>query len=107
MSELILNRDELLAPISESSPTGTNLETGEDVELGLAFSELNSLGKSARTIEKRRFELSGMRPGARKEVLAATAGNADGPQADPKWDRIAELSNKILVKHSKDTRAIA
>jgi type VI secretion system protein ImpA len=106
MSEPILNRDELLAPISESKPTGTNYETGEDVELGRAFSELRSLGLSARRIETRRFELLGMRPGARKEVLAATAGNADGPQADPKWERIAELSYDILVKHSKDTRAI-
>lgn len=106
MSESILNRDELLAPISESSPTGTNYETGEDVELGRAFSELRSLVPSARRIESRRFDLVGMHPDARKDVLATTAGNADGPQADPKWERIAELSYDILANHSKDTRVI-
>jgi type VI secretion system protein ImpA len=106
MSEPILNRDELFAPISDSSPTGTNYETGEDVQLGRAFSELRSLVPSARRIEAKRFDLLGLRPEDRKRVLAAAAGSSDGPQSDPKWERIAELSHEILLKHSKDTRAV-
>ena len=102
----LLDFDALSSPISESEPCGSNFDSGENVALSHAFSELRALTPTARRIEARRFELAGMGPEDRQNSLAHSEGKSDGPQADPKWPRIAELSVEILTKHSKDTRAI-
>jgi type VI secretion system protein ImpA len=105
-SESVLDFEALLAPISESEPCGTQYEAGKDPELGRLFGELRSLAPIARKIESARYELAFADPTARRETLRDTEGRSDGPSADPKWGRIAELSTGILCKHSKDVRAI-
>lgn len=102
----LLDFEALSAPISDSEPCGSNFDTGENVALSQAFSELRALAPTARRIEAKRFELAGMGPEDRQNSLAHSEGKSDGPQADPKWPRIAELSIDILTKLSKDTRAI-
>ena len=102
----LLDFDALSAPISESDPCGSNFDSGENTALSHAFSELRALTPIARRIEARRFELAGMGPADRQESLTHSEGKSDGPQADPKWRRIAELAIEILTKHSKDTRVL-
>lgn len=102
----LLDFDALSAPISESEPCGSNFDSGENTALSHAFSELRALTPIARRIEARRFELAGMGPADRQESLMHSEGKSDGPQADPKWGRIAELSIEILTKLSKDTRVL-
>ncbi|MDZ4850394.1 MAG: type VI secretion system ImpA family N-terminal domain-containing protein [Pirellulaceae bacterium] len=102
----LLDFDALAAPISQEHPWGTPFESGEDTSLSLAFNELRPLTPIARRIEAKRFELSGMGPRDRQEALTHSEGQSDGPQADPKWKRIAELSIDILTKYSKDTRVM-
>ena len=102
----LLDFDALSAPISDTEPCGSSFESGENVPLSHAFSELRAMTPIARRIEARRFELAGLGPADRQESLTHSAGNSDGPQADPKWERIAELAIEILTKHSKDTRVL-
>ena len=102
----LLDFDALSAPISESEPCGSNFDSGENTALSHAFSELRAMTPIARRIEARCFELAGMGPADRQESLTHSEGKSDGPQADPKWGRIAELAIEILTKHSKDTRVL-
>ncbi|HUP81007.1 MAG TPA: type VI secretion system protein TssA [Pirellula sp.] len=102
----LLDFDALSAPISESEPCGSNFDSGKNIALGQAFSELRAMTPIARRIEARRFELAGMGPADRQVSLSHSEGKSDGPQADPKWGRIAELAIEILTKHSKDTRVL-
>ena len=102
----LLDFDALSAPISDSEPCGSNFDLGENTVLSHAFSELRAMTPIARRIEARRFEIAGMGPADRQESLAHSDGKSDGPQADPKWGRIASLAIEILTKHSKDTRVM-
>jgi len=102
----LLDFDALSAPISDTEPCGSSFESGENVPLSHAFSELRAMTPIARRIEARRFELAGLGPADRQESLTHSEGKSDGPQADPKWGRIAELAIEILVKRSKDTRVL-
>ena len=103
---VLLDFDALSAPISESEPCGSNFDSGENTSLSHAFSELRAMTPIARRIEAKRFELAGMGPADRQESLAHSEGKSDGPQADPRWIRIADLAIEILTKHSKDTRVM-
>ena len=102
----LLDFNALSAPISESNPCGANFDSGENTALSQAFSELRAMTPIARRIEAKKFELAGMRPADRQMSLRDSEGKSDGPQADPKWGRIAELAIEILTKHSKDTRVL-
>ena len=102
----LLDFDALSAPISDSEPCGSNFDSGENAALSHAFSELRAMTPIARRIEAKRFEIAGMGPADRQESLAHSDGKSDGPQADPKWGRIASLAIEILTKHSKDTRVM-
>ena len=102
----LLDFDALSAPISESEPCGSNFDSGKNIALSQAFSELRAMTPIARKIEARRFELAGMGPADRKDSLTHSEDKSDGPQADPKWGRIAKLAIEILTKHSKDTRVL-
>ena len=102
----LLDFDALSAPISESELCGSNFDSGENTALSHAFSELRAMTPIARRIEAKRYELAGMGPADRQESLTHSEGKSDGPQADPKWGRIAELAIEILTKHSKDTRVL-
>ncbi len=103
---VLLDFDALSAPISELEPCGSNFDSGENIALRDAFSELRAMTPIARRIEARKFELAGMGPADRQESLTHSEGKSDGPQADPKWGRISELAIEILTKHSKDTRVL-
>ncbi len=98
--------DALVAAISEAQPCGTLRETGENTELNQAFSELRDLVTTARRIEAKRAEVATFSPEERERFLVDYEGKSDGPQADPKWERIVELSLDILSRHSKDTRVL-
>ena len=102
----LLDFGALSAAISESEPCGSNFDSGENTALSHAFSELRAMTPIARRIEAKRFELAGMGPADRQESLSHSEGKSDGPQADPKWRRIAQLAIEILTKHSKDTRVM-
>jgi type VI secretion system protein ImpA len=102
----LLDLEAIVAPISDTHPCGTQRETGEDTVLSHVFSELNSLAAIARKIEAKRVALSSYGPSDRQRALSESQGMSDGPQADPKWERIVELSIEILTKHSKDTRVM-
>lgn len=102
----LLDFDALLAPISDLEPCGSDRDSGENDTLDIAFSELRSLTATARKIEARRSELAVMPREVREDILRHSQGQSDGPAADPRWERIAELSVEILTKHSKDTRVL-
>lgn len=102
----LLDFDALLAPISDSQPCGSDRDSGENETLGIAFSELLSLAVTARKIETRRYDLAVMPREVREDMLRHSQGQSDGPAADPRWERIAELAVEILTKHSKDTRVL-
>ena len=107
MSETeLLDIEALLAPISESSPCGTSKDSGEDAALENLFSEMRDLTSVGRKIESQRYLLESLGPSDRQEMLSSLQDKADGPQADPKWGRVAELCIEILTKHSKDTRVL-
>jgi len=102
----LLDFEALSAPISDSEPCGSNRELGDNIALNSAFNELRAMIPIARTIEAKRFKLAILGPADRAASLADSQGQSDGPQADPKWERIAELAIEILTKHSKDTRVL-
>jgi type VI secretion system protein ImpA len=106
MTESLLDFDILLAPISEEFPCGTSKDSGENSELVYAFSELRDLTQVARRIEAKRTEIATLAPKERAKFLQDFDGKSDGPQADPKWNRIVELSVQILSTMSKDTRVL-
>jgi len=102
----LLDFDALLAPISEDSPCGSSKDSGENRELVNAFSELRDLTQIARRIEAKRTETATLTPSERASFLADYEGKSDGPEADPKWSRVAELAIRILSTWSKDTRVM-
>ena len=102
----LLDFDALLADISEAQPCGSSKDAGDNVALVYAFSELRDLTSVARKIEAKRYELAALSPKERQGFLVNLEGKSDGPQADPKWSRIADLAIQILTKHSKDTRVM-
>jgi type VI secretion system protein ImpA len=102
----LLDFDALLAPISEDRPCGFSKDSGENSELVYSFSELRDLIQTARRIEAKRLEAATLSPKERIQFLEDYDGKSDGPKADPKWNRIAELSITILSKYTKDTRVL-
>ncbi len=101
-----LDFEALLAPISSEQPCGTFRETSENNDLNMAFAEIRDLLTTARKIEAKRVELETFSPEERQRFLVDYEGKSDGPQADPRWERIAQLSINILCQHSKDTRVL-
>ena len=102
----ILDFDALLAPISEEAPCGTAKEMGNDLALLNSFSSMTMTVQTAKRIESRRQELETLSPSQRQPFMEGYEGMTDGPNADPKWNSVAEQAVEVLTKHSKDTRIL-
>lgn len=103
----LLHTDELLAPISESSPCGLCKETSEDLNLLNAFAKVQMEGESARKIEKTRVEIELLDADSRAEKIRNSAGRSDDPKKDTNWPAIASQCIDILRTKSKDTRIVS
>ena len=102
----ILDFDALLAPITAEAPCGTAKEMGSDLTLLNAFSSMTMTVQTAKRIESRRQELETLSPSQRQPFMEGYEGMTDGPNADPKWNSVAEQAIEVLSKHSKDTRVL-
>jgi type VI secretion system protein ImpA len=96
-----------LAPISQSQPCGLSKDSGEDIDLLVAFSNLQIAGDTSRKIERLRADIELLSPAMRAEVIRDNAGRAYDPMKDPEWSKIVGQCCAILEAKSKDMRVVS
>lgn len=90
----VLDFDQLLAPISEESPTGPALR--DDPALSILFSNIKTARETARDVENRRL---------RAAIVQSEGGELDQDLQDvgrPDWSAVREQALDILGTKSKD-----